>query len=80
MRFELAKEPAGAVVNEDKSFFFWGLVPTVRVDVLDKCPYGVTAIVDGAPSSSLWFPTLGLWSRRSTTYYCRQPRATEPTS
>jgi hypothetical protein len=80
MRFELAKEPVGAVVNENKSYFFWGLVPTVRVDVLDKCPYGATAIVDGAPGGRIWFPTLGLWSRRSTTYYCRQPRAMEQTS
>jgi len=73
MRFELAQEPPGAVVSETNSYFFWGLAPTVRVDVLDKCPYGAVAIVDGAPGQHVWFPTLGLWSRRSTTYYCRQP-------
>lgn len=74
MRFELVNEPAGTVVTETRSYFFWGLAPTVRVDVLEKCPYGTVTIVDGTPGH-VRFPTLGLWSRRSTTYYCRQPPA-----
>ncbi len=77
MRFELVAEPAGAVVTEAKSFFFWGLVPTARVDVLEKCPYGAVAVVDGSEPAGMrvGLPTLGLWSRRSTTYYCRRPPA-----
>ena len=80
MRFDLAKESPGVVVNETNSYFFWGLVPTVRVDVLEKCPYGAVAIVDGAPGRRIWFPTFGLWSQRSTTYYCRQPGTSGETS
>ncbi len=76
MRFDLVREPAGAVVHEAKSYFFWGLLPTVRVDVLEKCPYGAVAIVDGA-AGGIRFPTLGLWSQRSTTYYCRQAPGAE---
>jgi hypothetical protein len=69
IRFDVVHEPPAAVVTEQKSYFFWGLVPTRHVDVLAKCPYGVTAITDGGPTGFL--PTLGLWSRRPTTYYCR---------
>jgi hypothetical protein len=77
MRFHLVDEPVGAVVSETNSYFLWGLLPTVGIDVLDKCPYGAVAVVDGAPGQHLWLPTLGLWSRRSTTYYCRQPAVSE---
>ena len=81
MRFELVQEPPGAVVTERKSYFLWGLAPTVEIDVLDKCPYGAVAIVDGSKAGgATWVPTLGLWSRRATTYYCRQPPATQPSS
>jgi hypothetical protein len=70
MRFELVQELPGAVVTERKSYFLWGLAPTVEVDVLDKCPYGAVAIVDGSDAGgATWVPTLGLWSRRTTTYY-----------
>jgi len=78
IRFELAQEPPGPVVTDRKSFFFWGLVPTVKVDVRDKCPNGAVAIVDGSDAGGTpWIPTLGLWSRRATTYYCRQPPSSD---
>ena len=82
MRFQLLQEPVGAVVTDTKSYFFWGLAPTVKVDVLDKCPYGAVAIVDGSDQGSIatWLPTLGLWSTRATTYYCRQPPPSEARS
>ena len=78
IRFELAQEPPGPVVTDRKSFFFWGLVPTAKVDVRDKCPNGTVAIVDGSDAGGApWIPTLGLWSRRATTYYCRQSPSSE---
>jgi hypothetical protein len=80
MRFELVQELPGAVVTERKSYFLWGLAPTIEVDVLDKCPYGAVAIVDGSDAGGTWVPTLGLWSRRATTYYCRQPLVAQPSS
>ncbi len=75
MRFQLVPEEPGAVVTERKSYFFWGLVPTAEVDVLRRCPYGAVAIVDGSEAGGVQIalPTLGLWVRRSTTYYCRRP-------
>ena len=78
MRFELVNEPAATVITEHKSYFLWGLAPTVEVDVLNKCPAGAAAIrerttfLDGLMS----LPTLGIWSPRSTTYYCRASRST----
>jgi hypothetical protein len=81
MRFDLARERAGSMLVEDRSYFFWGLVPTAKIDVLDKCPLGVVAIREAKPAGGplSWLPTLGLWSRRSTTYYCRAP-AEPPTA
>ena len=71
MRFELVQDLRGAVVTERKSYFLWGLAPTVEVDVLDKCQYGAVAIVDSSDAGgSTWVPTLGLWSRRTTTASC----------
>jgi hypothetical protein len=81
MRFQLVHELPGAVVTERKSYFLWGLAPTVEVDVLDKCPYGAVAIIDGSDAGgATWLPTLGLWTRRATTYYCRQPPASPASS
>ena len=82
MRFELVQEPYAAVITNRKSYFFWGLVPTVKVDVLKKCPYGAVAIVDGSDprGGMVWIPTFGLWSRRTTTYYCRASPPPEETS
>ena len=73
MRFDLVPEPPGAVFTERTSYFLWALVPTRKIDVLEKCPYGAVAIVDGSEAGGVGVvPTLGLWSRRSTTYYCRR--------
>ncbi len=73
MQFDLARERTGSTLVEQHSYFLWGLVPTAKIDVLKKCPLGAVAIEEGTPAaahlSSLF--TLGLWSRRSTTYYCR---------
>jgi hypothetical protein len=76
LRFDLVQEPVGDVVTESKSYWFWGLVPTREVDVLDKCPYGAVAIRErtGGSSVVLNILTLGLLSARSTTYECRAPR------
>lgn len=73
MRFEV-EEPTGNVraVTEHKSFFFWGLVPTREVSVIERCPGGVqsiqeqTSFVDGL--AELF--TIGIWAPRSTTFYC----------
>ena len=73
MRFEIDDQPHGKIVSERKSYFLWGLVPTKVVDVRQKCPRGAVAVkeetsfVDGL----LELPTLGIWSPRSSTYYCR---------
>jgi hypothetical protein len=73
MRFNIAPGLVGAEVTERQSYFFWGLVPTARNDVLERCPTGVVAIRQspGDTGALAWMPMLGLWSRRSTTYFCR---------
>ena len=77
MRFELVNEPAATVISEHKSYFLWGLAPTVDVNVLEKCPNGAAALrerttfLDGLAG----LPTLYIWNLRSTKYYCRGPHA-----
>lgn len=73
IRFDLSPGPVGVAVTERRSYFLWGLVPTTRTDVLEKCPTGVVAIRDapGEKGALAWMPTLGLWSSRSKTYLCR---------
>lgn len=73
MHFELRDEPNADVVYERKHFYFWGLTPTIEVDMRKHCPNGVIAVreettfVDGLCE----LPTLGIWSPRSSWYYCR---------
>lgn len=77
MRFQVTDAPHQNVVYDRKAYFLWGLAPTRKVDVLQHCPNGVTAIreqttfVDGI--FSLF--TLGLYEPRSSWYYCRAEAA-----
>ena len=79
LRFDVAPGPRGSVVKERKSFFFWGLAPTKRVDMGEKCPTGVATIteetnfVDGLCD----LVTLGIWTPRSTYYSCRSAEGGE---
>jgi len=72
MRFEFIPEQHGRKVNERNSYFFWGLVPTKVIDVSEKCPEGIVAIRDNTTFLDGLFeiPFLGLWTFRSSTYYC----------
>lgn len=73
MRFEVAKEAGGPVVEERKSFYLGGLLPTLRVDMRERCPYGVAQITERTTFTDglLEFITLSIWSPRTTTYTCR---------
>jgi hypothetical protein len=63
-------------VTERKAFFLWGLVPTRRVDVGERCPPGVVALREQTRFTDGLFsvPTLGIYEPRTTTYFCRAPR------
>jgi len=78
LHFQLADPAlqADEPIRDRKSYLLFGLVSLDRrVDVSRYCPYGVAAIreqtsfVDGL----ITFPLLGLWSLRSSWYYCLQP-------
>lgn len=73
MRFDVSTAPSGSVVEERKSFWLGGLVPTLRVDMRAKCPYGVAQITEETTFTDGFFEfiTLGIWSPRSTYYSCR---------
>ncbi len=75
MIFEL-EDPTGRVqeVQERKDYFFWGLTPTRTVDVREHCPDGVASIEEAtlAEDALLSLVTLGIYSPRSSTYYCRE--------
>ena len=72
MSFDVADGPAGKIVYERKSFYFWGLTPTHNVDVLQHCPDGaVTISEETTPVDVLYGAlTLGIWSPRSSYYHC----------
>jgi hypothetical protein len=75
LRFELAPEtPHDRVVTERKPFFLWGLLPTQTCAVTDRCPKGAVAIAEEitGTDAALTVVTFGLYSPRSTTYYCRR--------
>jgi hypothetical protein len=72
MRFRLTDQPPAHVVEERKSFFLWGFVPSKVVDVTTKCPHGAVAIMEetGFVDGVGTIFTLGIWTPRSSTYYC----------
>ncbi len=72
MQFEVATGRTDLPHSENKSYFFWGLTPDMRIDAQEICRHGVSAIREqttvenGLASLS----TLGIWSPRETTYFC----------
>jgi hypothetical protein len=72
MRLEVAPGPAAQPVEERQSFFFWGLTPTVQVDMRSRCPYGVAQLIEETTFFDGLFEvlTLGIWAPRTTTYRC----------
>jgi len=72
MRFELEQVPGARRVQDRHSYFFWGLVPTKVIDVREKCPSGAAAVRENTSflDGLLGLPFLGIWSFRSTTYFC----------
>ncbi len=73
MRFEVSGEIPGAVVRERKSFFLFGLVPELEIDVREKCSNGVVAVEEETTFVDGVFAlfTLSIWVPRSSVYYCR---------
>jgi hypothetical protein len=59
-------------IKENRSYFFWGLTPNMRIDVREKCPYGAAAISEEKTFDNglAYVLTLGIWAPRQTTYYC----------
>lgn len=73
MHFNVHPEPTTKVVRHWKSYFLWGLVPAARtIDVSEYCPSGVSGIREETSFEDglLSLPFLGLWSLRSSWYYC----------
>ena len=72
MYFEISDFPQEDEITENRSFFFWGLMPDMTIDVREKCPYGATAISEEKTFDNglAYVLTLGVWAPRNTTYYC----------
>ena len=73
MKFNVSDEARSThPVHHKKFFYLWGLAPTHRVDVAERCPYGTrsvkeeTTFIDGV----IGLVTLGLVDPRSSTYLC----------
>jgi len=73
MTFEIATAKEARPVSSRKSFWFWGLTPTQEVDLQAICPTGVAAIEEETTFADglLSFVTLGIYSPRTSLYYCR---------
>lgn len=81
MQFELVDADHAKRVHHRNSFFFWGLAPTVVVDVSLYCPAGVAAIREETTVVDyllLTVPTLGIYQPRSAWYYCLAAPAETP--
>jgi len=74
MIFEISDAPQEDEIKENKSFFFWGLTPDMKIDVLEKCPHGVASIKEETTFDNglAYVITLGIWAPRETTYSCVQ--------
>lgn len=75
MRFTVDTSEVANVVEERKSFWFWGLTPARTVDVSQHCPQGAVAVKEETTFVDGLFGliTLGIWSPRSSWYYCGAP-------
>ena len=67
-------------VVDRKSFWLWATFPLRDVDVRVFCPEGVSAIEEKTTFSDGLFSslTLGIYSPRTSYYYCRLPRTAVP--
>jgi hypothetical protein len=67
-------------VVDRKAFWLFATFPLQDVDVREFCPEGVSAIAERTTFSDGLFSslTLGLYSPRTSYYYCRLPRTTVP--
>jgi len=72
MKFKIADGQVGNVVKDRKSFFLFGIVPTENVDLALYCPNGTIAVAESTSflDGFLGFVTLGIYTPRSSTYYC----------
>jgi hypothetical protein len=70
--FEVGEGAPANVVEERKSFWFWGLTPTHTVDVRKHCPAGAVAISEETTflDGLLGGLTFGIWAPRSSYYHC----------
>jgi len=77
MRFNVSEAAHEKVVEERKSFFLWGLVPTRKIDVSKRCPAGVSAVREETTFTDgvLGLVTLGVWQPRSSWYFCLPAQA-----
>jgi hypothetical protein len=67
-------------VVDRKTFWFFAMFPLRDVDVRAFCPEGVSAIEEKTTFSDGLFSslTLGIYSPRTSYYYCRLPRTAGP--
>jgi len=77
MRFQVSHSAATAPVEDRKTFLFWSLYPTQVVQVNQICPDGVSQIVEETRFSDVMLAlvTLGIYTPRTSWYYCRIPPA-----
>ena len=79
-RFHVSDAPYDPTpVVDRKTFWLFAMFPLRDVDVRAFCPEGVSAIEEKTTFSDGLFSslTLGIYSPRTSYYFCRLPRAAE---
>ena len=79
IRFDISHAPMAAQpIEVRKSFFWWSLYPTMEIDMLTYCPDGTGRIEEETTFSDglLDLLTLGIYTPRTSYYYCRLPAPT----
>lgn len=76
MRFDISHLPTAAVappIEEWNSYWLGGVTPLIDVDVSQKCPNGAVAIRESTTflNGLVAFVTLGIYTPRTSWYYCR---------
>jgi len=75
IRFEVSHTAAQPAIEDRKTFLFWSLYPTQVIDVRAICPDGASQIVEETRFSDVMLAlvTLGIYTPRTSWYYCRIP-------
>jgi len=72
MRFDVSSDATPQAISKTNHYYLFGLVPSKKVDLAEYCPGGTAAVVEETTflNGLCRAVTLGIWSPRTSRYYC----------